>query len=48
MNGGADQQVDPIQPLQLALQLQQLGKAYGLIIYAGDNHFLQGNREDRD
>ncbi len=48
MNGGADEQVDASQPLQLALQLQQLGRAYGLIIYAGDNHFLQGNREDRD
>jgi dipeptidyl aminopeptidase/acylaminoacyl peptidase len=48
MNGGADQQVDPSQPLQLALQLQQLGKTYGLIIYSGDNHFLQSNRDDRD
>ncbi len=48
MNGSADQQVDPSQPLQLALQLQQLGKTYGLIIYSGDNHFLQANREDRD
>lgn len=48
MNGGADEQVDPGQPLQLALQLQQLGKTYGLMIYAGDNHFLQANREDRD
>jgi dipeptidyl aminopeptidase/acylaminoacyl peptidase len=48
MNGGSDQQVDPSQPLQLALQLQQLGKSYGLIIYSGDNHFLQANRIDRD
>jgi dipeptidyl aminopeptidase/acylaminoacyl peptidase len=48
MNGGADEQVAPSQPLQLALQLQQLGKTYGLMIYAGDNHFLQANREDRD
>jgi len=48
MNGGADQQVNPSQPLQLALQLQELGKPYGLIIYTGDNHFLQANREDRD
>ena len=48
MNGSADQQVDPSQSLQLALQLQQLGKTYGLIIYSGDNHFLQSNREDRD
>jgi dipeptidyl aminopeptidase/acylaminoacyl peptidase len=48
INGGADQQVNPSQPLQLALQLQSLGKTYGLIIYAGDNHFVQANRLDRD
>jgi len=48
MNGGADQQVSPKQPLQLALQLQELGKTYGLVIYAKDNHFIQANREDRD
>ena len=48
MNGGADQQVDASQPLELAEQLQRLGKTYELIIYAGDNHFLAKNREDRD
>jgi prolyl oligopeptidase family protein len=48
MNGGTDQQVDPIQPLQLAEQLQRLGKTYELIIYAQDNHFLVNNRDDRD
>ena len=48
MNGGADQQVDPSQPLQLALQLQALRKPYQLIIYASDNHFLSANRRDRD
>jgi len=48
MNGGADEQVDAIQPLQLAEQLQRLGKTYELIIYAGDNHFLEKNRYDRD
>jgi dipeptidyl aminopeptidase/acylaminoacyl peptidase len=48
MNGGADQQVDPIQPLQLAEQLQSLGKTYELIVYAKDDHFLEHNRNDRD
>jgi len=48
MNGGADQQVDPMQPLQLAEQLQRLGKTYELIIYAQDNHFIEKNREDCD
>ncbi len=48
MNGGADQQVDPMQPLQLAEQLQRLGKVYELIIYAQDNHFIANNRDDRD
>jgi len=48
MNGGADEQVDPGQPLQLAEQLQHLGKTYELIIYASDNHFLEKNRYDRD
>jgi dipeptidyl aminopeptidase/acylaminoacyl peptidase len=48
MNGGADQQVDPSQPLQLAEQLQSLSKTYELIIYANDDHFLEHNRNDRD
>jgi dipeptidyl aminopeptidase/acylaminoacyl peptidase len=48
MNGGADQQVDPRQPLQLAEQLQSLGKTYELIIYAEDNHFVEHHRNDRD
>lgn len=48
MNGGADPQVDPSQPLQLAEQLQHLSKTYELIIYAGDNHVLAKNRYDRD
>jgi dipeptidyl aminopeptidase/acylaminoacyl peptidase len=48
MNGGADQQVDPMQPLQLAEQLQEQGKSYELHIYADDGHVLTNNRLDRD
>jgi len=48
MNGGADQQVGADQPLELAEQLQKLNKTYELVIYAGDNHFLVNNRDDRD
>ena len=48
MHGGADWSVNPVQSLLLAQQLQKLGKVYGLIIYAGDNHSLTKNQEDRD
>ena len=48
MNGGADPQVNPSQPLHLALQLSQLGKPYSLVIYAEGNHNLTKDRLDRD
>jgi dipeptidyl aminopeptidase/acylaminoacyl peptidase len=48
MNGTADQQVDPKQPLALAMQLQDLHKEYALILYANGNHLLTADRLDRD
>jgi dipeptidyl aminopeptidase/acylaminoacyl peptidase len=45
---GADQQVDPSQPVQLAEQLQSLGKTLELVIFAKVNHFREHNRNDRD
>jgi dipeptidyl aminopeptidase/acylaminoacyl peptidase len=48
MHGGNDQSVDPAQTLNLAQELQRLGKKYELLIYADDNHVLSRNQEDRD
>jgi dipeptidyl aminopeptidase/acylaminoacyl peptidase len=48
MNGTADQQVDPKQPLALAIQLQELHKDYALILYNNGNHLLTADRLDRD
>ena len=48
MNGTADQQVDPKQPLGLAMQLQVLHKEYALILYANGNHLLTADRLDCD
>jgi dipeptidyl aminopeptidase/acylaminoacyl peptidase len=48
MHGGADQSVDPLQTLNLALALQKLGKSYELMIYNGDSHILIRNQKDRD
>jgi dipeptidyl aminopeptidase/acylaminoacyl peptidase len=48
MNGTADQQVDPAQPLALAMQLQTLHKPYALILYNEGNHLLTAYRDDRD
>jgi dipeptidyl aminopeptidase/acylaminoacyl peptidase len=48
MHGGGDWSVNPEQSLSLAQRLQQLGKVYELIVYAGDNHILSNNKEDRD
>jgi dipeptidyl aminopeptidase/acylaminoacyl peptidase len=28
--------------------LQKAGKVYELVVYAGDNHTLSNNKEDRD
>jgi dipeptidyl aminopeptidase/acylaminoacyl peptidase len=48
MHGGADRQVSPSQTLNLASLLQQLGKEYGLQIFAGDTHTLSKNAVERD
>ena len=48
MHGGADKSVNPEQSLTLAQRLQKLGKVYELVVYAGDNHILSNNKEDRD
>jgi dipeptidyl aminopeptidase/acylaminoacyl peptidase len=48
MHGGADQGVSPEQSLNLAQKLQKLARTYELIIYAGDNHILTQNQQDRD
>jgi dipeptidyl aminopeptidase/acylaminoacyl peptidase len=48
MHGGNDQSVNPAQTLNLAQELQRLGKKYELLIYADDNHVLSRNQEDRD
>ncbi|MBV8856379.1 MAG: prolyl oligopeptidase family serine peptidase [Acidobacteria bacterium] len=48
MHGGADWSVSPAQSLALAQKLQELGKTFELIVYAGDGHILSRNQEDRD
>ena len=48
MHGGADWSVNPSQSLTIAQKLQDIGKTYELIIYAGDGHILSRNQEDRD
>jgi dipeptidyl aminopeptidase/acylaminoacyl peptidase len=48
MQGGADWSLNPSQSLTIAQKLQDLGKTYELVIYAGDGHSLPRNQEDRD
>jgi len=48
MHGGADWSVNPAQSLALAQKLQESGKSFELVIYAGDGHILSRNQEDRD
>ena len=48
MHGGNDRSVNTEQSLLLAQKLQKLRKVYELIVYAGDDHDLTKNREDRD
>lgn len=48
LQGGADWRVDPASALSLAQKLQELGKTYELIVYAGDEHGLFLNRADAD
>ncbi|HVF66088.1 MAG TPA: prolyl oligopeptidase family serine peptidase [Pyrinomonadaceae bacterium] len=48
MHGGGDRSVNPEHSLNLAQRLQKLGRVYELVVYAGDNHILSNNKEDRD
>jgi len=48
MHGGNDQSMPVEQSLELAGQLQRLGKIYELVIYGYDNHRLSRNAEARD
>jgi dipeptidyl aminopeptidase/acylaminoacyl peptidase len=48
MHGGQDRDVNPSHSLNLAQRLQQSGKTYELVIYAGDNHHLRANQVERD
>ena len=48
MHGTEDRSVSTAQSLALAQALQKLGRPYELIIYAGDNHSLSRNQQDRD
>jgi dipeptidyl aminopeptidase/acylaminoacyl peptidase len=46
MHGGADPSIEAGRTLAFAEKLQELGKTYELIIYAGDGHGLPLNRID--
>lgn len=46
LHGGADRNVSASQALAFAQRLQELGKVYELMIYAGDDHGLSLNRAD--
>lgn len=48
MHGSADESIGAEGTLALAEKLQELGKTYELIIYAGDGHGLPLNRRDSD
>jgi len=48
MHGGADWRVKVGSVLVLAQKLQELGKKYELIVYAGDDHGVSFNRADAD
>ena len=47
MHGGADAAVSRRQIMELAQKLDDAGKLYELIIYAGDDHGINTNAEDR-
>lgn len=44
--GTADWRVEPRDALRMADKLQELGRTYALVMYAGDDHALSKNRED--
>jgi dienelactone hydrolase len=47
LQGGADPGVRPSQAMALAQKMDDAGKLYELIIYAGDDHPVSKNAEDR-
>jgi dipeptidyl aminopeptidase/acylaminoacyl peptidase len=48
LHGGADWRASPSGSLLIAQKLQEAGKTYELIIYAGDDHGISMNRADSD
>jgi dipeptidyl aminopeptidase/acylaminoacyl peptidase len=46
MHGGADWRASPADTLAFAQKLQQAGKTYELVVYANDDHALNGNKND--
>jgi len=46
MHGGADPRVAPSEALFLAQKLQEQGKTYELVVYAGDDHAISMNKTD--
>lgn len=48
IQGGADWRNDPAQTLNMAQKLQELGKPYELLVYAGDDHGVSLNRADAE
>ncbi|HEY8176308.1 MAG TPA: prolyl oligopeptidase family serine peptidase [Gemmatimonadaceae bacterium] len=48
LQGTADWRVDPRDALRMADRLQQLGRPYSLVMYAGDDHGLPKSRLDRE
>ncbi len=48
MHGERDRSVPVEHTYNLARQLQKLGRLYGLIVFADDNHILSQSQEERD
>ena len=48
LQGGADWRSSPSEALLAAQKLQEAGKTYELIIYAGDDHSISMNKADSD
>jgi dipeptidyl aminopeptidase/acylaminoacyl peptidase len=46
LHGGADWRVWPGETLAVAAGLQRLGRAYELVVYAGDDHPMAANLPD--
>jgi dipeptidyl aminopeptidase/acylaminoacyl peptidase len=48
MHGTADEQIDARRTLELAAKLQEHGRTYELVMYAGDDHSLSLNAVERE